>query len=133
MRAVQVIMESVTKLVRMIFTNPDEKGPEMGWLPIGLLITDFLTKTTLFIGTRGACIFCTRTLYTIYLIMYLKLGGGAARLCTPITSAWLLRVIDRCFLNIWIGFHLIFHYALIAVCKFIKNSCLLNFAHNKIY
>ena len=51
MRAVQVIMESVTKLVRMI-TNPKEVGPEMGWVPIGLLITDFLTKTTLFIGTH---------------------------------------------------------------------------------
>ena len=66
MRAVQVIMESVTKLVRMIKDNVE--GPKMDWVPIGLLITDFVAKTTLFIGTRGACIFCTRTMYTIYLI-----------------------------------------------------------------
>ena len=46
----QVILESILKFVGMIADNAP--GPIMTWVPIGLLIGDFIAKTSLFIGNQ---------------------------------------------------------------------------------
>ena len=66
----QVILESVTKLVHMIAKNAS--GPEMTWAPIGLLIGDLITKTTLFFGrllSFELAIWNTRILYILVTLL----------------------------------------------------------------